>query len=111
VGKVLQRLPRDITPVNLEELRRVKQSLVELESKADTLRRAPIPYPAWLSHALYRLAHPYPIPPGAPYPVLPGACLQAGACAVPRRPTQAVLELAVSGRHAVARRVAPAAFV
>lgn len=40
VGKVLQRLPRDITPVNLEELRRVKQSLVELESKADTLRCA-----------------------------------------------------------------------
>ncbi|KAK9843496.1 hypothetical protein WJX81_005929, partial [Elliptochloris bilobata] len=38
VSKVLQRLPRDITPVNLEELRRVKQTLVELESKADTLR-------------------------------------------------------------------------
>ena len=40
VSKVLQRLPRDITPVNLEELRRVKQTLVELESKADTLRCA-----------------------------------------------------------------------
>ena len=40
VSNVLQRLPRDITPVNLEELRRVKQTLVELESKADTLRCA-----------------------------------------------------------------------
>ena len=26
--------PRDVTPVNLEELRRVKQALVELESRA-----------------------------------------------------------------------------
>ena len=43
VSKVLQRLPRDITPVNLEELRRVKQTLVELESKADTLRCAAAP--------------------------------------------------------------------
>ena len=38
VSAVLQTLPKDITPVNLEELRRVKQVLVELESKADTLR-------------------------------------------------------------------------
>ena len=33
-----QKLPREITPVNLEELRRVKQALVELESKAENLR-------------------------------------------------------------------------
>ncbi|CAK0763203.1 hypothetical protein CVIRNUC_003034 [Coccomyxa viridis] len=38
VSRVLLNLPRDITPVNLEELRRVKQALVELESKADNLR-------------------------------------------------------------------------
>lgn len=38
VSNVLRMLPKDITPVNLEELRRVKQLLVELESKADTLR-------------------------------------------------------------------------
>lgn len=38
VSNVLLNLPRDITPVNLEELRRVKQCLVELESKADNLR-------------------------------------------------------------------------
>jgi hypothetical protein len=38
VGAVLQKLPREITPANLEELRRVKQLLVELESKADGLR-------------------------------------------------------------------------
>jgi hypothetical protein len=38
VGAVLQKLPREITPVNLEELRRVKQLLVELESKAENLR-------------------------------------------------------------------------
>lgn len=38
VGAVLQKLPREITPVNLEELRRVKQMLVELESKAENLR-------------------------------------------------------------------------
>ena len=35
---VLKKLPREITPVNLEELRRVKQALVEVESKADQLR-------------------------------------------------------------------------
>lgn len=40
VSDVLRMLPKDITPVNLEELRRVKQVLVELESKADTLRCA-----------------------------------------------------------------------
>lgn len=40
VTQMLQMLPKDITPVNLEELRRVKQNLVELESKADTLRQA-----------------------------------------------------------------------
>ncbi len=38
VGSVLRMLPREVTPVNLEELRRVKQLLVELESKADLLR-------------------------------------------------------------------------
>ena len=38
MSAVLQRLPREITPVNLEELRRVKQLLVELESKAENLR-------------------------------------------------------------------------
>ena len=37
---VLKKLPREITPVNLEELRRVKQALVEVESKADQLRHA-----------------------------------------------------------------------
>ncbi|GIL99200.1 hypothetical protein Vretimale_4424 [Volvox reticuliferus] len=38
VSALLTKLPGDITPVNLEELRRVKQALVELEDKADTLR-------------------------------------------------------------------------
>ncbi|KAG2442877.1 hypothetical protein HXX76_002956 [Chlamydomonas incerta] len=38
VSALLTKLPGDITPVNLEELRRVKQALVELENKADTLR-------------------------------------------------------------------------
>jgi hypothetical protein len=38
VGSVLGTLPKEVTPVNLEELRRVKQLLVELESKADLLR-------------------------------------------------------------------------
>ena len=38
MAAVLDKLPKDITPVNLEELRRVKQVLVELESKADQLR-------------------------------------------------------------------------
>ena len=42
VTQMLQMLPRDITPVNLEELRRVKQNLVELESRADTLRHVPL---------------------------------------------------------------------
>ena len=40
VSNVLINLPRNITPVNLEELRRVKQALVELESKADNYRCA-----------------------------------------------------------------------
>ena len=34
---VLHMLPKDITPVNLEELRRVKQQLVELQSKAENI--------------------------------------------------------------------------
>lgn len=38
VTALLTKLPGDINPVNLEELRRVKQALVELEDKADTLR-------------------------------------------------------------------------
>jgi len=38
VSTVLRTLPKEVTPVNLEELRRVKQLLVELESKADLLR-------------------------------------------------------------------------
>jgi hypothetical protein len=38
MSSVLDKLPREITPQNLEELRRVKQALVELESKADQLR-------------------------------------------------------------------------
>ena len=37
VQAVLQKLPREISPKNLEELRRVKQLLVELESKAGTI--------------------------------------------------------------------------
>jgi Mg2+ and Co2+ transporter CorA len=37
VGMVLQKLPRYITPANLEELRRVKDVLVALEAKADAL--------------------------------------------------------------------------
>ena len=37
VTNVLQMLPKDITPINLEELRRVKQQLVELESKAENI--------------------------------------------------------------------------
>lgn len=38
VSQLLTKLPRDITPVNLEELRRIKQALVELENKADAIR-------------------------------------------------------------------------
>lgn len=38
VALLLSKLPHDINPVNLEELRRVKGALVELEQKADTLR-------------------------------------------------------------------------
>lgn len=37
VTNVLQMLPKNITPVNLEELRRVKQQLVELESRAENI--------------------------------------------------------------------------
>lgn len=36
---LLSLLPRDINPMNLEELRKVKGALVELEQKADTLRK------------------------------------------------------------------------
>lgn len=56
VSNVLMNLPRDITPVNLEELRRVKQCLVELESKADNLRysllTATLMVVRWLAHVL-----------------------------------------------------------
>ncbi len=38
VQQLMSKLPLDISPVNLEELRRVKGTLVELEQKADTLR-------------------------------------------------------------------------
>ncbi len=38
VQELLALLPSDINPVNLEELRRVKGQLVEIENKADTLR-------------------------------------------------------------------------
>ena len=56
VSNILVNLPRNITPVNLEELRRVKSALVELESKADNLRcaracmhmRRPLRRPKWL---------------------------------------------------------------
>jgi len=37
VQEVLQKLPLDINPINLEELRRVKALLVELESRAATV--------------------------------------------------------------------------
>ena len=37
VTNVLQMLPKNITPVNLEELRRVKQQMVELESRAENI--------------------------------------------------------------------------
>ena len=35
-------LPRNVTPVNLEVLRRLKLALVELESKAASLRCSPL---------------------------------------------------------------------
>ena len=45
---VASMLPRDVTPVNLEVLRRLKLALVELESKAASLRcRAPLPGQWW----------------------------------------------------------------
>ncbi|KAG1674277.1 hypothetical protein FOA52_013466 [Chlamydomonas sp. UWO 241] len=37
-GALMSKLPQEINPVTLEELRRVKGALVELEQKADTLR-------------------------------------------------------------------------
>lgn len=40
VQSCLQRLPRDITPQNLDELRKAKSALVELESKSDAYRYA-----------------------------------------------------------------------
>ena len=50
VSNVLINLPRNITPVNLEELRRVKQALVELESKADNYRCAVCSTPSFHPH-------------------------------------------------------------
>lgn len=38
VQQLVEHLPNDINPVSLDELRRVKTALVELESKANTLR-------------------------------------------------------------------------
>lgn len=38
VQECLERLPRDITPQNLDDLRRAKSTLVELESKSDAHR-------------------------------------------------------------------------
>jgi hypothetical protein len=38
VQSTLQKLPKEITPLNLEELRKVKQILVQLESRAEALR-------------------------------------------------------------------------
>jgi hypothetical protein len=38
VQTLLSKLPGDISPVNLEELRRVKGALVEVEQRADTLK-------------------------------------------------------------------------
>jgi hypothetical protein len=38
VQELFERLPNDINPVGLEELRKVKGQLVEIENKADTLR-------------------------------------------------------------------------
>ena len=51
VSNVLINLPRNITPVNLEELRRVKQALVELESKADNYRCTCAAAPLEMCHA------------------------------------------------------------
>lgn len=39
VSQLLTKLPQQINPLNLDELRRTKQALVELETKADTLRK------------------------------------------------------------------------
>lgn len=38
VHALMTKLPGDINPINLEELRRIKQDLVQLENKADQLR-------------------------------------------------------------------------
>jgi hypothetical protein len=38
VQTLLTKLPADINPVNLEELRKVKSALVELETRADAYR-------------------------------------------------------------------------
>ena len=35
VHALMTKLPNDINPINLEELRRIKQDLVQLENKAD----------------------------------------------------------------------------
>lgn len=39
VSQLLTKLPQQINPLNLDELRRTKQALVELENKADALRK------------------------------------------------------------------------
>ena len=50
---VASMLPRDVTPVNLEVLRRLKLALVELESKAASLRCcAPLPRRWWWLRSL-----------------------------------------------------------
>lgn len=49
VQACLERLPRDITPQNLDDLRRSKSALVELESKSDAHRCAP-PAPCCVCH-------------------------------------------------------------
>lgn len=53
VQTCLHRLPRDITPGNLDELRKAKGALVELESKSDAFRCLPsvISWPAMQSRA------------------------------------------------------------
>jgi hypothetical protein len=52
VSQLLTKLPREITPVNLEELRRIKSTLVELEDRAEAVRGA------WhMRHMLHVLRH------------------------------------------------------
>ena len=48
-------LPRNVTPVNLEVLRRLKLALVELESKAASLRCAPLSQ-SWYNTGGFQLA-------------------------------------------------------